>query len=112
MKILDDLKLYALQAVSSAEAWAREQLLTNGKKVLSLEKEQWAVEQAVTLYRSATAAIPILNVSTWDDEAIKIAATHAVRWAFAQLENVLNSVARSLPAPVTDAPELPEGGLQ
>ena len=108
--ITAQLRLLALQAVAQTEALGVSIALRQLPTLLSPEKEDQAVEILYGLYRSFEANIPVLNMTTIDDDLVKAGAREAVHWAFDQLKGQLNALApvASTP-PVIDAPELPSG---
>lgn len=107
--LTEQIKIYALQAVHEVEARAKEFLLVEGKKILSEEKRQWAINKVMELYQALTANAPFLKDVTWDDEYVRQKVTEAVDWAFEQAEPWLNKLGR---VPITDAPELSGGRVE
>ena len=107
--ITAQLRLLALQAVAQTEALGVSVAQRQLPALLSQEKEDQAVEAVYALYRSFEANIPVLNMTTVDDELVKAGAKQAVRWAFDQLKVQLNALAPVARQPVTNAPELPSG---
>lgn len=107
--LTNHLRMLALSAVYEVEARAKEFLVVEGKKLLSAEKRQWAINKVVELYQEVTANIPALASATWDDDLVRAKAAELVDWAFEQAEPWLNKLGR---VPITDAPELSGGRVE
>lgn len=102
------MKLAALQALAKAEAVAVKTVVTTGQKMLSQQKEDEAVADAVTIYRTLTAGVPVLNATDLDDKVVEKGAREVIHWGFGEMGGLLNRIAE----PVTNAPDLPQGGPQ
>ena len=107
--ITAQLRLLALQAVAQTETLGVSVALKELPALLSQEKEDQAIEIVCGLYRGFEANIPVLELTTIDDDLVKAGAREAVHWAFDQLKVQLNALAPVAKQPVTNAPELPSG---
>lgn len=101
------MKLLALRAIPEIERRAAEAWKVHGTKIT--DKEEQAVEYIVGSYATATAGVPGLNATKFDDEIVRDQARKALKWAWAQIGDIVNDVTRE---PVTNDLSLPAGGLK
>lgn len=100
--LLVHLKLYALEAVTSVEAKARDVLAVEGEKLL--EKRAQAVAFGMERYRVLTLDVPIVNATDVDDAWVQARLEELVDEAFGWLGDQLNSISR---VPVVDDQDVP-----
>ncbi|MBZ9750744.1 hypothetical protein K7W42_07705 [Deinococcus sp. HMF7604] len=101
------MKLLALRAIPEIERRAAEAWQQHGSKVT--DKENQALAYIVGAYATATAGVPGLNATKFDDEIVRDHARKALRWAWGQIGDIVSDVARE---PVTDDTSLLKGGVQ
>lgn len=108
-RFLLTLKLRALEAVASAEAYGRDVATREGRKLLGVEKRADAVRSVVDAYRHITKDVPGLNETDLDDKFVEKKAVELVDWAFERIGGLLNTVTRDA---VSNAPNVPAGGVR
>lgn len=88
------LRTLAAKAIVATEQAAIDYYLQNGQKLR--DKGEFAINYAMNQYAKATANVPILNTSTWDDEYVRSQLQVVMAQVWAELDDRIKQAAREV----------------